>query len=63
MIKKDFNELNTTLIHQLKRKIEELNEEKEKLKNIFDSVNEDENHISQAQIRAHAEHINRRLFQ
>jgi len=40
MAKKDFGGLNTTLIRQLRKKIEELNEEKEKLQIIFDSAND-----------------------
>ena len=40
MTEKDFSGLNANLIHQLKKKIKELNEEKDKLKNIFDSVND-----------------------
>lgn len=37
---KNFQCLNTTLVHQLKKKIEELNDEKEKLKVIFDNAND-----------------------
>ena len=37
---RDFQALNTTIINQLKKKIWELNEEKEKLQTIFDSAND-----------------------
>lgn len=40
MTNRNFDGLNATLIHQLKKKIEELNEEKEKLQTIFDSAND-----------------------
>jgi PAS domain S-box-containing protein len=40
MTKRNFDGLNATLIHQLKKKIGELNDEKEKLKVIFDNAND-----------------------
>jgi PAS domain S-box-containing protein len=38
MEKRNFNELNTTLVYNLKKKIEELKESEEKFERIFESI-------------------------